>query len=224
MNCTCTMNGLRLWIHTNRWRCKCHGIQLVAADFGWIWVLTMQTVPPPPLLLTEYQVLNCLFFFFPSSPTPRTFTACQITSDKQAAPLDTLCVRTRHGRKDTYAKITPELRTELVIPLRKRPRVLKACLLFNYIPMGSGRSFKSTWRTRIQTAGKECLKQKRVHQLLLCILINILYLNFAHCAFNILHPKHFANGCLICKILYSAHCHSVQNYRYNITLPLVCFL
>lgn len=47
---------------------------------------------------------------------------------------------------------------------------------------------------------------------------------FCTLRFNILHPKHFANGCLLCKILYSAHCHSVQNYRYNITLPLVCFL
>lgn len=43
-------------------------------------------------------------------------------------------------------------------------------------------AFPLHWTARIQTSGKGCLKQEHVHQLLLCILINILYLNFAHCA------------------------------------------
>lgn len=66
------------------------------------------------------------------------------------------------------------------------------------------------------------IKQKHVHQILLCVLINILYFKF--CTLRLtLHPNILVSGCLLCKTIQLIVI-SVQKYKYNITLPLSCFL
>lgn len=60
------------------------------------------------------------------------------------------------------------------------------------------------------------IKQKHVHRILLCILINILYFKFCTLRFNIT-SKHFASGCLLVKPYIQLIVISVQKYKYNIT-------
>lgn len=60
------------------------------------------------------------------------------------------------------------------------------------------------------------IKQKHVHQILLCVLINILYLNFAHCALTV-HPNISQVDVYFVKPYIQLIVISVQKYKYNIT-------
>lgn len=113
---------------------------------------------------------------------------------------------------------------------RERHRSICTSLRQVYSPYTYLREATQTEATAVHLNSKNSDRWEGAFKVEACTPTFTMHINkyslFKFCTlrFNILHPKHFANGCLLCKILYSAHCHSVQNYRYNITLPLVCFL